>query len=610
MKPMLPTLYDELPTEDGWYYEVKYDGFRGILSVLSPQHIRLQSRNDKELLPLFPEIEQQVLSLLEENNISLPFILDGEIVILRSPHSSEFSELQVRGRMRNEQRIKEASERRPAAFLAFDLLQWGDTVVSGLNYQKRKEKLKELFTRMKCPLEPAPWQSEVLQMVPAFKDHRHLFEVVQAEEGEGIVAKKNQSKWEEGKRSTNWIKYKNWKTCRCFITSFDENNNYFFIAVYDRDNIVSIGSFHFGLSPEEKRILKESIRKNSSSKKHSQYFIEPSITVELKYLHMYEGQLREPHFNQFLFNTSPDTCTMGQFQLDEASLPPGVDITHPDKDLYRDVSFTKLDYIRYLRKMSVVILPLIKERPLTCIRYPHGVFGESFYQKNTSDYAPSFVTTSNVDGIDYILCNNLQTLLWLGNQLALELHVPFQKYKEGTVSEIVFDLDPPDRKQFSLAVKAAKVLKGLFDQLNLHSFVKTSGNKGLQVYIPIPAGYSWDDTSRFTEFIARYLVSNFPDDFTIERLKKNRKGRLYVDYIQHGEGKTIIAPYSLRGNDDGLVATPLFWHEVNDTLHPERFTPEVVLRRFQQWGCPFRHFESVKGRQPFDKVMKFLKEEG
>lgn len=151
-------------------------------------------------------------------------------------------------------------------------------------------------------------------------------------------------------------------------------------------------------------------------------------------------------------------------------------------------------------------------------------------------------------------------------------------------------------------------MKELFDRLKLHSFVKTSGNKGLQVYIPLPPGYRWEDTSLFTEFIAHYLVTNYPEDFTIERLKKNRGDRLYVDYIQHGEGKTIIAPYSLRGNEHALVATPLWWHEVNDALHPEHFTIDIVLKRFQQEGCPFSKYEWVKEFQPFDKVIDFLKQ--
>ncbi|KAA0562564.1 DNA ligase D [Rossellomorea aquimaris] len=608
MKPMLPTLYDKLPENEDWLYEVKYDGFRGILSV-NPNQISLQSRNGKELLPHFPEIEEQIKTLLEERNLTTPFILDGEIALLRSSCSSEFFELQVRGRMRNKLKINHAAVGRPVKFLAFDLLQYGKKSFAPEPYLTRKEKLKEVFTSLQLPLEPSPFLPSSIQMVPYFKDPQEIWELVEKEEGEGVVAKRKHSMWEAGKRSTSWVKTKNWKQCHCFITALDETNDYFHIGVFDNEKIMPIGLFHFGLSPEEKRTLKAMIKKNSMKNDHSLYYIDPAITVEISYLNWYEGQLREPHFHRFLFSIPPESCTMEQFKLDEASLPRRVEITHPDKELFRRVSMTKLDYVRYLRKMSVAILPFLKDRPLTCIRFPHGLFGESFYQKNTPDYAPSFIETYKEDNIDYTLCNNLETLIWLGNQLALEFHIPFQRAKDTSVTEVVFDLDPPGRDQFSLAVKAASIMKELFDRLNLHSFVKTSGNKGLQVYIPIPSGYTWKDTGLFTEFIAHYLVTNYPEDFTIERLKKNRKGRLYVDYIQHGEGKTIIAPYSLRGNEDALVATPLWWYEVNEDLHPEHFTIDVVLQRFQKMGCPFTKFEWVKDLQPFDNVIQFLKQQ-
>lgn len=608
MKPMLPTLQTELPLDEGWLYEVKYDGFRGILSVHSKENVSLQSRNGKELLPHFPEIKDQLMTLINEDTFPLPLILDGEVVLLRSNHSSEFFELQVRGRLRNEKKIQVAASKRPVTFLAFDLLQYEEKSYVQEPYLTRKEKLKEVFTHLQFPLSPTLTHPSSIQMIPHSNEQRKVWKLVENEEGEGVVAKRAHSKWERGKRSVNWIKSKNWKRCQCFIIAMDETNDYFHIGVFREEQIHSIGLFHFGLSPDEKRTLKATIKQNNTKKEHSLYYIDPAITVEIHYLNWYEGQLREPHFNKFLFSTTPEACTYEQFKMDEASLPTEVEITHPEKNLFQDVSMTKLDYIRFLRKMSVVILPFLRDRPLTCIRFPHGIFGESFYQKNTPDYAPHFIETYKDGNIEYTLCNNLETLIWLGNQLALEFHVPFQKTNESDVNEVVFDLDPPSRDHFSLAVKAASIMKELFDRLKLHSFVKTSGNKGLQVYIPLPPGYRWEDTSLFTEFIAHYLVTNYPEDFTIERLKKNRGDRLYVDYIQHGEGKTIIAPYSLRGNEHALVATPLWWHEVNDALHPEHFTIDIVLKRFQQEGCPFSKYEWVKEFQPFDKVIDFLKQ--
>jgi bifunctional non-homologous end joining protein LigD len=610
LKPMLPTLTDNLPLKGKWNYEVKYDGFRGILRIDDTEEISLRSRNNKDLLAHFPEIEEYIKELMNHTSLRLPLILDGEIVILRSPASSEFYELQIRGRMKNKKNISKSSLQRPAKFLAFDLIQSGDVSWCTHPYSKRKKELKNLFSTLELPLEPDPSNQDVIQMVPFSTNWDSIWNIVTDEEGEGVVAKLSDSKWEEGKRSASWLKVKNWKKCLCFITSVDMNNDYFHIGVFEGDKVKGIGSFHFGISANDKRTLKEIIQRNQSRKEGSHYYINPAICVEVVYLNWYEEQLREPHFRQFMFSSRPEECTLERFLQDEASLPMSVDITHPEKPLWKEPPLVKLDYIRYLRRISVVLLPFLRNRALTCIRYPHGMFGESFFQKNVPDYAPEFVETQAQDGIEYIECNALDSLMWLGNQLALEFHIPFQKAGQQDVNEIVFDLDPPGREQFPLAVKAALIMKELFDGMRLQSFVKTSGNKGLQIYIPLPSGFSWKDTGLFTEFIADYLVSNHPADFTIERMKKNRKGRLYVDYIQHGEGKTIIAPYSLRGNDKALVAAPLWWHEVKEGLNPEQFTMQEVLSRLTRFGCPFSQYDRVKDSQPFHEVISFLRGNG
>src|SRR5690606_4057625 len=161
---------------------------------------------------------------------------------------------------------------------------------------------------------------------------------------------------------------------------------------------------------------------------------------------------------------------------------------HPNKVLWKKNYATKLDYVRYLRKTAHFMLPFLKNRALTVIRSPHGVFGESFYQKNKPETSPGFIESYVIDDIDYIVCNDLKSLIWLGNQLAIEFHIPFHTVGSKYVSEIVFDLDPPDRSHFHLAVYAATILKQVLDELTLFSFVKLSGNKGLQVYIPLPEG--------------------------------------------------------------------------------------------------------------------------
>lgn len=283
-----------------------------------------------------------------------------------------------------------------------------------------------------------------------------------------------------------------------------------------------------------------------------------------------------------------------------------VALTNLEKILWPKKGLTKYDYLKFLTTAAPHLLPFLQDRLLTVIRFPNGVEQESFYQKNCPEYAPSFVQTKRLEKIDYIICSQLPTLFWLGNQSAIEFHIPFQTVHSFNPSEIVLDLDPPSQKEFSLAVEAALILREIFDKLKLHSFIKTSGNKGLQIYLPLDETYTYKETRIFTSFIAQFLETKYPKSFTTERLKKNRENRLYIDFLQHGEGKTIIAPYSLRGNEQALMATPLYWEEVTERLHPTDFPLEVGMERINKGIVPFTEFFDVKKKQPFRDVLNQL----
>lgn len=282
-------------------------------------------------------------------------------------------------------------------------------------------------------------------------------------------------------------------------------------------------------------------------------------------------------------------------------------ITNIEKIIWPEKNIKKYDYLQYLTAVGPLMLPFLMNRLLTVIRYPNGVDQESFYQKNCPPSAPDFVDTKLVDDHNYIICSKLPTLLWLGNQSSVEFHIPFQTIKSKNPSEIVFDLDPPSQNEFHLAIEAALILKEIFDKLKLICFVKTSGNKGLQLYLPLNEQFTYSETRLFTQFIATYLETKFPKWFTTERLKKKRNNRLYIDFIQHGEGKTIVAPYSVRGNKEALVATPLYWKEVNSSLHPTQFSIDEVIQRGKNRILPFEDYFDTKKKQPFRNVLENLK---
>jgi bifunctional non-homologous end joining protein LigD len=606
MKPMLPSLSFDIPQGKDWFYEVKYDGFRAILDW--GDTITLTSRNGNSLLEAFPEIQQFLLNYEKFFKTLIPFTLDGELVLLENPYKADFGSLQIRGRMRSTQKILEKAKLKPCKFLVFDILMLKGKPLLDQPYLERKHKLGSFFSKIKMPNEPNEKDEHLLQLISFDSNFEHVWEKVVLHDGEGVVAKQGNSKWEEGKRTNTWIKHKNWKYVSCFLTSYDKSNGYFYIGVFKGREIVPIGLFLFGLQSEEKNALTQIIKANKTMEDDKFIYVDPAICVEIKYLELYEDQIREPHFHQFRFDLQATECTFDKFLQQQKNKTLDVDITHPNKPIWATPPLKKIDYIHYLREVSPYMLPFLKDRVLTVIRYPHGLFGEAFYQKNRPDYSPEFVQTHTEEGIDYIVCNELKTLMWLGNQLSIEFHIPFQTIHSKGPSEIVFDLDPPSKDYFSLAVKAALYIKEVLDQLNLICFVKTSGNKGLQIYLPLPEDrYSYDQTRLFTSFIADYLVTKDPESFTIERLKKNRGERLYVDYLQHAEGKTIVAPYSPRGKNGATVATPLYWQEVNERLSIDAFQITNIVERIKTKGCPFQTYFQVKEQQNFQPILDFLK---
>ncbi|XJZ25831.1 DNA ligase D [Bacillota bacterium Lsc_1132] len=607
MKPMLPTLSFSLPDNPNWFYEVKYDGFRAILTW-DVDKIVFNSRNEKSLLELFPELNDYLCANIERFRPFFPLQFDGELVLLENEYKANFSAIQTRGRMKSRQKIRLLANREPCRFMIFDLLEINGTPLKTTPYYKRKEQLTAIFRGAGLKTNIDLDNDQLLELVKAHSDFHFLWRKVVLHDGEGVVCKQKQSFWEEGKRSDQWLKCKNWKYVICFVTAFDKKNGYFEISVYQANKIYRIGQVLFGFKPEEKQALKQIILLNKLQEDQQVIFVHPAICLEVKYLEVYEKELREPHFHRFRFDVRPEDCTYERFQSQQRNTPVYLEITHPEKPIWHSLGIRKENYLHYLQVISPYMLPFLKDRLLTVIRYPHGMDGVPFYQKNCPDYAPEYIQTYSYENINYIVCNDMETLLWLGNQLAIEWHVPFQTIKSSGPSEIVFDLDPPSKDHFHLAVKAALEIKTVLDELNLMAFVKTSGNKGLQIYLPLPdSTFTYEDTRKFTSFIADFLVSRDPDSFTIERLKKNRGKRLYVDYVQHAEGKTIVAPYSLRGNDFAGAAAPLFWEEVSQDLKPEMFTMTAVLERVQKQINPFENYFNAKTNQPISPVLDFLR---
>lgn len=603
---MLLTPREQLPSGDDWIYEVKYDGYRAMLHW--DEEPKITSRNMKDLSSLFPEIIQFCHHHFFHLKPYLPLTFDGEIVFLENNFKSNFSIVQSRGKMRTKEAIKKGSIHFPCQFIVFDIVQLQGNNIASLPLSERKEQLHNLFKKTKLPSKVNYMKRGQIQLIEVFHKKNELWNKILFYNGEGIVGKHKGSFWESGKRSNHWIKVKNWRIVSVILTTFEQTNGYFSGAVYHHDELVEVTTFKHGLSDEEFKTLSKFFQTNGQKQSPSVWTLSPSICVDIACIGFDGKKLREPRFQAFRFDLSPEVIHWKTFQRQLHPFPTNVEITHPDKPIWPQLQLTKEDYLLYLENCAHYLLPFLQNRLLTAIRFPHGANGESFYQKNAPTYAPSFVKTKEEDSIQYILCNDIDTLLWLGNQLVLEFHIPFQTIDTSHPTEIVFDLDPPSVDEFPLAIEAALRMKAIFDEFHLHSFIKTSGGKGLQIYIPLPKNtFTYDDTRIFTEFICKFLVEQEPKWFTLERLKKNRGNKLYLDYVQHAEGKTIVAPYSPRGNDLGCIATPLQWNEVKTGLHPKNFTIPNVLERLSTVGNPFIHFFDVAEKQNFAEVLSALK---
>lgn len=274
-------------------------------------------------------------------------------------------------------------------------------------------------------------------------------------------------------------------------------------------------------------------------------------------------------------------------------------LANPDKVLFPRDGITKREIWDYYTAIAPFMLPHLAGRPLTLQRYPNGIDEAEWYQQNAPEKTPDFVRLIDSgprhDHKKRIVCDNLETLQWLANLAALTLHgwsahAPQQATSRAAIDHalgqpdyVVLDLDPGDGPWPHL-VEVARHVHALLDALKLQSFVKTSGKRGVHVLVPVAHGPTHDEVTAFAEQIARAVTKVLPKIATVERMKDKRGGKLYVDYGQNGEGKTVVCPYTIRARDGAVVSTPIEWDELDDDLDPRRFTIRTTLDRVSRVG--------------------------
>lgn len=273
------------------------------------------------------------------------------------------------------------------------------------------------------------------------------------------------------------------------------------------------------------------------------------------------------------------------------------EVSKKDKILFPKSRITKNDIVIYYDLIADYILPYLKNRPLTMQRFPGGISEKGFFQKNASDYFPDWIETVKIkkaDGwVNHVVCNTKKTLLYLANQYVLTFHVALSKIdKIDHPDKLIFDLDPPDG-HFNLVLKAAGALNIFLEkQLDLKTYVMTSGSRGMHVVVPLKCRENFDEVHHFAKQVSAHIANKHPNEFTTASRKDQRRGRLHIDYLRNSYAQTSVSPFSVRALENAPVATPLHWEELNDlTLFAQKYTIHNVIQRVEQKENPWKDFE-------------------
>ena len=586
----------------GWLFEIKYDGFRA-LAVRDSQGPRLIYRSGRDATSLFPELTRALAALPYRR-----LLLDGEIVVLADDGRPSFGRLQQRGQLTRRPDVERAALAHPAAFFAFDLLAWEELDLRSLPLLRRKEVLARLL--------PQAGPLRYADHVP--ERGEELYQEVTRLGLEGLVAKRADSPYRGG-RTADWRKIRADRTTDFAIAGWVEERGTLrklHLALCEDGRWVYAGRVGTGFDRrEEEQIrarttLRPTPPAGGAPAGPRHVWVEPELVCEVRFKEWtHTGGLRLPVFVRLRPDKRAEECVREARPPDADREPPPGDpepavpapqpearaagapaLTNLDKVFWPDEGYTKGDLIDYYRQIAPWLLPYLRDRPLVLDRYPDGIAGKSFFQKNAPDPLPAGLRTAPIwaDGssreIDFLLCDDAGGLMALANLGTIPLHVWSSRL--GSLDRpdwAILDLDPKSAP-FAHVVEVALALRTLCGEAGLPCFPKTSGGSGLHVLLPLAGQLPHDAARQLAELLARLVADRLPAIATVERGLAARRGRVYVDYLQNGHGKLLAGPLSARPKPGATVSTPLDWSEVDQGLDPRRFTIRTVPRRLHERG--------------------------
>ncbi|AXY72868.1 DNA ligase D [Paraflavitalea soli] len=630
IQPMLGTLVSEPFDQPGWLYEIKWDGYRA-LALCNKGKVELLSRNQKSFNEKFYPVYKAV------KDWQLDAVIDGEICVVSDKGISHFGSLQ-------NWRSEADGE---LVYYVFDILWLDGHDLTGLPLVKRRDLLR--------PLVPS---SGIIRYSEAFESSATEFLAAASKMGmEGIMAKKADSVYLPGERTRDWLKLKANKRHEVVIGGFTNNEDSpklfsaLLVGLYDGKRLNYTGKIGTGFNDKMQREMMKQFKPLITTKcpftelpdvnKPSRFrpnpphatvtWLKPKLVGEVSYAEMTsDGVMRHPSFEgmredkkasavvaetavevkEVTKRGRKDPATkllkQGGKQERKTLLNPSeatqvraingheLSFTNLNKIFWPKEKYTKRDMLNYYYQVAPYILPYLVNRPQSLNRYPNGINGKSFYQKDITGKAPAWIKqfpyhTSEGEDKNFMVPTNEAGLLWMANLGAIEMN-PWNSTidKPEHPDWCCLDLDPDKGNTFEQVIQTARVVKQVLDQLGIEGYPKTSGSTGIHIYIPLGAKYTYDECQLFGKLIATHVREQLPQFTSIERLTRNRKGKLYIDYLQNRPKATLAAAYSLRPKPGATVSMPLHWDEVKKGLQLQHFTLANAMERIKREGDLFK----------------------
>jgi len=596
-EPMLAETREQPFSKPGWLFELKLDGYR-VRAAREQGEARLLTRKGNDIAAAFPELARALAALPLEG-----FIFDAELVVPDEAGRPSFQRLQNRVRVSRALEVRRAAVETPALLYVFDLLAFEGYDLRPLPLERRKALLEQIVPRV----------GPIKYLSHFEKDGEALYEQVVKMGLEGIVAKQADSSYRAG-RSPTWLKIRADRTDDFVVVGFTRPKGSragfgaLDLGAYQDGKLIYAGRVGSGFTAAQLDDVSATLEKNVRAtpafsgpvpEDAGHTWVEPSLMAEVRYKEWTdEGLLRQPVFVRFrddkpITEAAKTGAGSGERDLQEppestalrSPLPREVKFSNLDKVFWPDEGYTKGDLIEYYRAISPWLLPYLKDRPVVLTRYPDGITGKSFFQKDAPSFVPDWIRLERIWSEDtqrdiaYFLSDNVESLLYIANMASIPLHVWGSRI--GTLEQpdwCILDLDPKEAP-FVHVVQVARATKTLCDDIGLPCFIKTSGSTGLHVLLPIGRQCTYEQVRTLGGLLARVIAAELPDIATITRQVEKRGAKVYIDYVQNGHGRLLVAPFSARPLPGAPVSMPLKWSEVTPKLDIKKFTIKTAPTR-------------------------------